>query len=427
MITVPTIIPLKEPGSILAGSRKWMIDTSTLVDIHTSSKDCLLFYTLNATKPDPFKKMGPKTTYQFTKPFTLRPGKRTVKAIAVLRDGTRVSNVNTKVFTVSEPEVYSEDEYTYDKTNNTSWTTQTDTDDDHSFTNNKLFKNILKESPNASSKQSRESKEPKDLITKVLTDSPRPPAHPPVHPPRDDDVFRCVHCNTERPRDPYARFCNGCARTLPPAPGGIRTSQYFQPHATCDECGFEKSSESSYCKVCESMGRLVKSPPASRQRINCTNCSSMNPASVEVCLVCDDPLDNPFLRNNIVNKSAVHRTCVDFIQCPYCERTNAGDARFCDWCGKQPQLSPRTFPCQDCGCENALYSEYCSSCSVLLRAPERKAFQDTLSTGNFFFSFRIWHWYWFVAESFYIIYHANLLLKTIWQVSYFGLPDEITC
>ena len=99
-ITVPSIVPLKSPESYLHGSRKWMIDTNTLVDLHTSTSNCLLFYTLNGTKPDPFKQLGKSTTYKFTKPFTLRSGKRTVKAIAVSRDGSKESAVNTRVFQV---------------------------------------------------------------------------------------------------------------------------------------------------------------------------------------------------------------------------------------------------------------------------------------------------------------------------------------
>ena len=44
-ITVPTIIPLKDPDSYL-GSRKWMIDTNTLIDLHTPTENCIIFYTL---------------------------------------------------------------------------------------------------------------------------------------------------------------------------------------------------------------------------------------------------------------------------------------------------------------------------------------------------------------------------------------------
>ena len=138
MITVPTIIPLKEPGSVLAGSRKWMIDTNTLIDVHSDTKECLLFYTIDGTKPDPFQKLGNRTTHQFLKPFSLPAGKKTVKAIAILKDGSRESSVNTKVFQVDVAEEKSDDD-DVDLTR-TSWATQDALDDEPDGNEtNKLF------------------------------------------------------------------------------------------------------------------------------------------------------------------------------------------------------------------------------------------------------------------------------------------------
>ena len=376
MIAVPTIMPLKEPGSILAGSRKWMIDTNTLVDLHTTSKDCLLFYTVDGTKPDPFKKMGNKTTHKFLNPFNLRSGKRTVKALAVLKDGSKESNTNTKVFQVDKAEAKSDDEEV--NKNNTSWTTQNTSDkEEESVKENKLFKSVLRDSP--SRKVEKEATK-NDIIRKVLTDSPIPPSHTPSRDPDIDDSLRCIHCNTERPRDPFARFCNGCGIGLPPAPGGIRTSHYFNANLTCDNCGYEKATESSFCRVCDSITKFNK---PSKQRINCKNCDSMNPISVENCLVCDEALENQFLQNNMVTRSIVHKPCSDFIQCPFCERINSGDARYCDWCSKEPQTAPVTFSCQRCKADNSLYSEYCCSCGDVLETPMRKSFKDNLDKGEF--------------------------------------------
>lgn len=376
MIAVPTIIPLKEPGSILAGSRKWMVTTNTLIELATDSKDCLLFYTIDGTKPDPFKKMGNRTTHQYVRPFTLHRGKRTVKAIAVLRDGSRESSINTKVFTVDEPELLSDEEL---NTTNTSWAAQPMSDEDEvilaaALESNQTFKGILRNSPTG-----RKTKTPTtngDLIKRVITDFPRTPTNVDPRMTQEDNSFRCFHCNTERPRDPYARFCNGCGLGLPPAPGGVRTSQYFSAAVNCDNCGYEKASESSFCRVCDSITKCSK---PLKQRIHCENCDSMNPITVEACLVCDEPLDNHFLKNNMINTSQIHQPCSDFIQCPFCERVNSGDARFCDWCGKKPQTAPVTFTCERCKADNSLYSEYCCSCGNTLETPMRKSFKEHLN------------------------------------------------
>jgi len=47
----------------------------------------VIYYTLNGTKPEPFRTVGSaaKSTLLYQGPFVLPPGKRTVKAVAVTR------------------------------------------------------------------------------------------------------------------------------------------------------------------------------------------------------------------------------------------------------------------------------------------------------------------------------------------------------
>ena len=98
MVAVPTIVPLKAPGS----GRKWEIDTRTAIDISSKTANTTIFYTIDGSKPDPFKKLGQSSTYKYTKPIYLGVGKITLKAMAVLNDGSRESNVNTKTFRITE-------------------------------------------------------------------------------------------------------------------------------------------------------------------------------------------------------------------------------------------------------------------------------------------------------------------------------------
>ena len=53
--------------------------------IVSETPGALIYYTVNGTKPDPFKKIGEKFTYRYYKPFQLGAGKRTIKAMATSR------------------------------------------------------------------------------------------------------------------------------------------------------------------------------------------------------------------------------------------------------------------------------------------------------------------------------------------------------
>ena len=70
-----------------------------------------IFFTIDGSKPDPFAALGAdRHTIKYTKPFKLREGKKSVKALAVSRDGTRQSHVVTKCFEVERREHGSERE-----------------------------------------------------------------------------------------------------------------------------------------------------------------------------------------------------------------------------------------------------------------------------------------------------------------------------
>ena len=98
MVSVPTIVPLKAPGT----GRKWEIDTKTPIEMSSSTKNTIIYYTADGSKPDPFKKIGQNSTYKYTKPIYLGVGKITLKAMAVLSDGSKESRVNTKMFQIRE-------------------------------------------------------------------------------------------------------------------------------------------------------------------------------------------------------------------------------------------------------------------------------------------------------------------------------------
>lgn len=86
-ISAPSIIPLR---SVEYGqTHKFAIDTHTLIEISSESKDVDIYYTFDGSKPDPFTTLATRrSTIQYKKPFSIpkqfvNSGKTTVKAIAV--------------------------------------------------------------------------------------------------------------------------------------------------------------------------------------------------------------------------------------------------------------------------------------------------------------------------------------------------------
>ncbi|KAL8622872.1 hypothetical protein ACOMHN_026993 [Nucella lapillus] len=97
-VAAPSIIPLRAP---LPGQHKSIISSNIKIELWTETKDARIYYTINGTRPDPFQKIGDKFTALYRAPFTLPPGKRTIKALAVAgNEGERESPVVTKTFDV---------------------------------------------------------------------------------------------------------------------------------------------------------------------------------------------------------------------------------------------------------------------------------------------------------------------------------------
>ena len=348
MIGVPAIVPLKMPGFGATGSRKWSVDTKTLIEMHSTTKNCLLFYTFDGTKPDPFKKIGEKTTYQYTKPITLPSGKRILKAIAVFKDGSRESNINTKIFQVSKAVEEEREERGGDKLNTTWQCHESDESGDDEGVDPKMFKKVMKSS------EHNPSPEKKDPVRKILTGDVEDDEDEMNGGIKEEEYFMCVYCGESRPADPYARFCNGCKAILPPAPGRIRSSYggNFQ--------------------------NLLKSNQ--KIKIDCKICGTKNMSSAQECIVCDSPL-NGISKSQLKSEKAPDPTS-NFIICPYCTRVNCSNARYCDWCGERSNSKNRTVVCQRCSTENVVSSQYCCSCGKNLPAPQRESLEKILDQGN---------------------------------------------
>jgi annexin A6 len=53
--------------------------------LYADAHKCKLYFTTDGSKPAPFQRKigGREVTFKYFAPFTLKPGKRTIKAVAV--------------------------------------------------------------------------------------------------------------------------------------------------------------------------------------------------------------------------------------------------------------------------------------------------------------------------------------------------------
>ena len=393
VIAVPTIIPLIAPSKLNSGTRKGIIDTSTLVELHSSMPDCVLFYTLDGTKPDPFKKIGLVNTYQYQKPFTLPPGKQTLKALAVLKDGTRESLVNTKIFQVAAVKEDSEE----DELSKTSWKVQDD-EKISSDPSQHLFKKVIKQ--NFGRKKTNTERHVSDVIQKVMISSDI------VSPPKSenvDDLMHCFNCGKLR-SDLFARFCSGCSSFLTPIPGVLKkklfqisefcatcgatgqcdsnccsnlnesliqrdfTKYSRNSNIVCKYCGSTKSKESNECIVCDKnmvVDKVGYTPISPTELISCALCQKMNSPYAKFCTVCKSPL--PKITKVIQNELK--------ISCPKCASTIPYDSKFCNSCGENLMLQTQTsnkstIICKYCRSTNSAQVKECVVCEESLIIPE---------------------------------------------------------
>ncbi|CAI9719456.1 annexin A6-like isoform X1 [Octopus vulgaris] len=96
----PIITPLHNRPTTNSTTTK--INISTLIQLSSETQGCRIYFTTDGTKPSHFKRKvaGREITFKYFAPFTLKSGKRTIKTIAVSRDGLQESAVVTKTFFV---------------------------------------------------------------------------------------------------------------------------------------------------------------------------------------------------------------------------------------------------------------------------------------------------------------------------------------
>ncbi|XP_010704882.1 double zinc ribbon and ankyrin repeat-containing protein 1 isoform X3 [Meleagris gallopavo] len=372
-VSVPQVIPLRSP---LPGRAKHRIDTSTRVEIKSDTPEVSIYYTLDGSKPELFRKpgYGEHNTFKYKSPITLPVGKITVKALAVTKD-CRESAVVTKVFLVEykQPNILfsMEDD---DKKFLKDITTQEK--EDEMFTTKPKKNGMDVEIKPAWSESPREFQ---DLETARKTD--RKPLQGPqllssplgtagygedssalpteslqfassavtsrkslastqvARIQRERDFLRCAYCSAPRLSDPSAHFCQECGSPIPPVP----------------------------------VHRFPS--PEGAQMAPCLECKHLVPMNTPTCIVCESPID-PQLQpqNNTCFKGKVI--------CQACGTGNPLHHKHCVTCESKlpetqmPDPPPCYFTCFKCGTKTRPYARFCGSCGVYIEPPSRLSSQN---------------------------------------------------
>uniref|UniRef100_A0A8C3SB10 Double zinc ribbon and ankyrin repeat-containing protein 1 n=1 Tax=Chelydra serpentina TaxID=8475 RepID=A0A8C3SB10_CHESE len=379
-VSVPQIIPLRLP---LPGKAKHEIDTNTHVEIKSDTPDVTIYYTLDGSKPELFRRpgYGEHNTFKYKGPVTLPDGKITVKALAVTKD-CRESTIVTKVFLVEyePPNILFVDEdndenFLKDLSNQASYN-----NGNSLFDHNILYYIIERQNPGSCRVSLLFF--PLSLISSAVSSRKSLTSTQTMRIQRETDFLKCAHCLAPRPSDPFARFCQECGSPILPVPGCRLPPPEGAQMGLCVECRTMVPMNTPTCIVCEAPIAPQLQPQASiclKGKVICRVCGTGNPIHIKHCVTCESRLpeiQTPALSGDTPPPLSSHlgRT----ISCSKCGRDNHCDARFCDWCGAKPGPPPSYFTCFKCGASNHPYARFCGSCGVYIEPPSRLGSQNSM-------------------------------------------------
>uniref|UniRef100_A0ACB8EBH4 Uncharacterized protein n=1 Tax=Sphaerodactylus townsendi TaxID=933632 RepID=A0ACB8EBH4_9SAUR len=421
-VLAPQVIPLRIPT---AGKAKHEIDTNTFVEIKSDTPDVVIYYTIDGSKPELFKRVGYNdyNTFKYKGPILLPDGKITVKALAVTKD-CRESAVVTKVFMVNfvTPNADISDG---DNDKNLSKTFSGQEIENGLFDSRREKKNMNREPQpswngiaqefqgaskekrsgpslsigqhllNLSTSRNKEEANPATLISESqFADSAvssrsltRTQA---LRIQREKDSFKCAQCLAPHSLDPFARFCQECGSLIPPVPGYSLPSPKDAQMGLCVECQTMVPLNTPTCIVCEAPTSPQSQSPANiclKGRVVCSACGSGNPVHVTHCVICENQLPEA---HTLVFSTEVPPLLPGHLRkptsCSKCGRVNDHDAQFCGWCGLKVSSPPFYLTCFKCGASNRTGARFCGTCGVHLEPLYGTSWKDNilLSAGDGF-------------------------------------------
>ncbi|CAF4540200.1 unnamed protein product, partial [Rotaria sp. Silwood1] len=192
------------------------------------------------------------------------------------------------------------------------------------------------------------------------------------------DFLRCAHCFAPRTGDLNARFCSECGLPWQSLTQTQLRLNQSDSHSlgTCANCKSTVPFNSDICVVCE-----TPLTPEYQHRVNvqnqtkilCPQCKASNPIHLRTCIICENklmPSTSPQVQATVSVPLAPKPTGT-MMTCSKCFRLNNADARYCDWCGAQPEKSSIPIQCTKCRSENDPYAKFCLACGCIIEPPLR--------------------------------------------------------
>uniref|UniRef100_A0A8C4QF24 Double zinc ribbon and ankyrin repeat-containing protein 1 n=1 Tax=Eptatretus burgeri TaxID=7764 RepID=A0A8C4QF24_EPTBU len=355
-----------------------------------------IYFTVNGGTPQPPKKSGhsDKSTALYKGPFLLNDGKKTIKALAVSRDGQQ-SSVVTKVFHVEYSKPGCLEGMDENDGVETTATHELRTQESHEgasvFSTNNVGRSWNVGSRKAWQENSEKTNEwmfkpQQDSLARNLALQPQKslleisPAKTmsslqTLRLQRELDFLKCPKCLAPRPSDPLSRFCTECGTLVPAVPRRRLPPPDNGKMGICQECKSLIPLTTPECLVCETPIAPQLQPQASirlKEKVFCKTCGTGNPANLRCCVTCESHLPET---SSVGATPPTPKHCVadHLLGCSQCGRANSSDALFCDWCGTKPQPSklPTSVTCSQCGASSPPYSKFCASCGVFMKPPAR--------------------------------------------------------
>ncbi|KAL5268298.1 hypothetical protein ACHWQZ_G002229 [Mnemiopsis leidyi] len=387
-IRAPSCIPLRStPGS------KQNIDDDTPIELSCDTPNTTIFYTINGEKPVPFDTKS-RWTYTYTGPFLLTAGKRTIKSVAAFPDG-RFSNTVTKVYYVRDANPVEElERLSLDSQLDNSYSQEEDVFKRRvlaeSFRNNiqtlppggLYTANRAKQrsgnspgrepvsptgnvpiprastpsrsAPGTPNRKRRSMKIATDVMKQVRIEDDRLEANMTF----TRETEKCPQCFTDKPPNPLAKYCHQCSFYLPPTPVEGGTVKCLHCHSTVP-------GDMSHCVICNARITSQQLNLPTSDAIVCNGCKFKNPPGSKTCVVCEERLELTIKPPQPPPPPALHHD-ENKRQCKKCNRDNALEARYCDWCGSSMVDLSRPLICIACAFQNPPLALYCGNCSLSL-------------------------------------------------------------
>nr|XP_060630259.1 double zinc ribbon and ankyrin repeat-containing protein 1 [Anolis sagrei ordinatus] len=317
-ILVPQVIPLRISTS---GNAKHEIDTNTLVEFKSDTPDVTIYYTIDGSKPQIFRRLGYRddNTFMYKEPITLPDGKITVKALAVTKD-YRESAIVTKIFLVKycAPNIHVINGDNEKSLEDISGLVVENGFSDLSLRKNKvnmksklhcstgaeelqglsegkgvmplhlsgpdLMKNYLSATSNREESDSTMFR-PQSQYS--VGSSRKPTSAQGLRMQRETDFAKHVHCLTAQSSDLNSYFCQGCGFLIPSVPKcSTLPPADAKGKVLCCVCGAENPVHIKQCVICDSHLHEEQRTGQHQCKFTCFKCGTSKYPYGRSCSIC---------------------------------------------------------------------------------------------------------------------------------------------